>query len=402
MKNQILTRRAPAASLYHAGILALALCVAPGCKRSGAAGAAKPAMPPVQVGVVTLKEEAVALTTELPGRIAAVRTAEVRARATGILLKQLFTEGADVKAGDILFEIDEAPLKASLNSARAMLTKAEANLKQVQAKAERYKTLVAINAVSRQDFDEAIATAGQGEADVLTGKAAVETAELNLGYAKVTAPISGRIGKAKVTEGALVSAGEATQLATIQQLTPIYLDFTQSSTELLRLKRELEAGRLKSVAPGQARVSLILEDGSPYPHEGKLLFSDVTVDPSTGMVTMRAEFPNPDGLLLPGMFARARLEQAVEKGAITVPQRGVSRNPDGTGTVLVVGKGNVVEPRTVTTSNVIGRNWLVTSGLQAGDMVIVEGLQKIRPGAPVAPVPFGSAPAPAPVAASGK
>jgi membrane fusion protein (multidrug efflux system) len=360
----------------------------------------KPALPAPQVGVVTVKAESVAVTTELPGRIATVRTAEVRARATGILLKRLFTEGADVKADDVLFQIDEAPLQASLDSAKAMLAKAEANQKQAQAKAERYKALVAINAVSKQDYDEAVATAGQGEADILTGKAAVETAQLNLGYAKVTAPISGRIGKAKVTEGALVTAAEATQMATIQQLDPIYFDFTQSSTEMLRLRRELEAGQLKSVAPGQAKVTLLLEDGTAYSLDGKLLFSDVTVDPTTGMVTLRAEFPNPDGMLLPGMFARAKLEQAVDKGAITVPQRGVSRNADGTGTVFVVAKGNVVEPRIIKTSNAIGNKWLVTSGLQAGETVILEGLQKIRPGGTVVPVPFVSEDSGAPVAIS--
>ncbi|MEI8234040.1 MAG: efflux RND transporter periplasmic adaptor subunit [Verrucomicrobiota bacterium] len=393
MKKCSISRWLPAGFLFTAGSLALVACLLAGCERNpngaGGAGAAKPTMPAPQVGVVTVKAESVAVTTELPGRIATVRTAEVRARATGILLKRLFTEGSDVKADDLLFQIDEAPLQASLNSAQATLAKAEANLKQAQAKANRYKALVAINAVSKQDYDEAVATAGQGEADVLTGKAAVETAQLNLGYAKVTAPISGRIGKAKVTEGALVTAAEATQLATIQQLDPIYFDFTQSSTEMLRLKRELEAGHLKSVAPGQAKVTLLLEDGSPYPLEGKLIFSDVTVDPTTGMVTLRAEFPNPEGLLLPGMFARAKLEQAVDKGAITVLQRAVARNPDGTGTVFVVAPGNKVEPRIVRTANAIGNKWLVTSGLQSGDVVILEGLQKIRPGGTVVPVPFG-------------
>ncbi|MDD5350885.1 MAG: efflux RND transporter periplasmic adaptor subunit [Chthoniobacteraceae bacterium] len=407
MKNQSHSRRHFAGFLSIAGGVTLAACVLAGCNRTPngtvapGAGAGKPALPPPQVGVVTVKAESVAMVTELPGRIATVRTAEVRARATGILLKRLFTEGSDVKADDVLFQIDEAPLRASLDSAKAMLAKAEANQKQAQAKAERYKTLVAINAVSKQDYDEAVATAGQGEADVLTGKAAVETAQLNLGYAKVAAPISGRIGKAKVTEGALVTAAEATQMATIQQLDPIYFDFTQSSTEMLRLKRDLEAGRLKSVAPGQVRVTLLLEDGSTYTQEGKLVFSDVTVDPTTGMVTMRAEFPNPEGMLLPGMFARAKLEQAVEKGAITVPQRGLTRNPDGTGTVFVVGKDNTVEPRIVKTTNAIGNKWLVAGGLQAGDRVIVEGLQKIRPGGTVVPVPFEGATASVPVALSG-
>lgn len=381
-----------------------ALALSAGCGRSpgeaGKPGAGAPALPPAQVGVVTVKAESLVLTTELPGRISAVRTAEVRARATGILLKRLFTEGAEVKRDDVLFQIDEAPLIASLNSAKASLAKAEANLKQAQAKANRYKALVEVNAVSRQDYDEAVATAGQGDADVLTGKAAVETAELNLGYAKVTAPISGRIGKAKVTEGALVTAAEATQMATIQQLDPIYFDFTQSSTEMLRLKRQLDAGQLKSAAPGQAKVTLLLEDGSAYSHEGRLIFSDVTVDQTTGMVTLRAEFPNPDGMLLPGMFARAKLEQAVDKGAITVPQRGVTRNPDGTGTVFVVTKENKVEPRIIKTTNAIGTNWLVTSGLGSGDTVILEGLQKIRPGSTVVPVPFVNAGSGAPVALS--
>ena len=401
MKNHSISRRFPAGFLPLAGSIALASCLLAACGRTpSGTNAALP--PPAQVGVVTLKAESVMVTTELPGRIAAVRTAEVRARATGILLKRLFTEGSDVKADSVLFQIDEAPLQASLNSAQATLAKAEANLTSAQAQAERYKALVQLNAVSKQDCDEAVATAGQGEADVLTGKAAVETAELNLGYAKVTAPISGRIGKAKVTEGALVTAAEATQLATIQQLDPIYFDFTQSSTEMLRLKRELDAGHLKSVAPGQAKVTLLLEDGSPYPLEGKLLFSDVTVDQTTGMVTLRAEFPNPEGLLLPGMFARAKLEQAVDKGAITVQQRAVTRNPDGTGTVFVVTTGNKVEPRIVKTTNAIGNKWLVTSGLQSGDMVILEGFQKVRPGSTVAPIPFGCDDSGAPVAVSGR
>ena len=398
-----------APSLLHLAqrITAVAILVlSAGCGRGSNDKAGKPApgapaLPPPQVGVVTVKAEPIALTTELPGRIAAVRTAEVRARATGILLQRLFTEGSEVKRDALLFQIDEAPLRASLNSAKASLAKAEANLKQVEAKASRYKKLVEINAVSRQDYDEAIATAGQGEADVLSAKAALETAVLNLSYAKVTAPISGRIGKAKVTEGALVTAGEATQLATIQQLDPIYFDFTQSSTEMLRLKREMEAGKLKSTAPGQAKVTLLLEDGSVYSQEGKLIFSDVTVDPTTGMVTMRAEFPNPHGMLLPGMFARAKLEQAVDEGAITIPQRAVTRNPDGTGTVFVVADGNKVEPHIVKTTNAIGNKWLVTSGLKSGDVVVLEGFQKIRPGATVVPVPFGHEGSSAPVAIAG-
>lgn len=377
---------------FLAAVLAGSCLLTTACDRAKSDGkVAGPALPPPQVGVVTIKAEPLAITTELPGRVSAVRVAEVRARATGILQERLFKEGAEVKANDVLFQIDEAPLRASLDSAKASLAKAEANLKQAQAKANRYKTLIAVNAVSRQDYDEAIAAAGTGDADILAAKAALQTAELNLGYAKVTSPISGRIGKAKVTEGALVTAGEATQLATVQQLDPIYCDFTQSSTELLRLKRQMKEGQLKSVASGEAKVTLLLEDGTPYTVEGKLLFSDITVDQTTGMVTLRAEFPNPDGTLLPGMFARVRIDQAVDKSAITVPQRGVTRNPDGTGTVFVVGPGNIVEPRIVKTDRAVGDKWVVIDGLHSGESVVVEGLQKIRPGATVSPVAFGGA-----------
>ncbi len=347
-------------------------------------------MPPAEVGVVTVTAEAVPLTAELPGRIDAIRVAEVRARATGILLQRLFKEGADVKAGDILFQIDPAPLKANYNNVKANLAKAEANLKATQSKAERYKTLVEINAVSKQDYDDAAAALLQAQAEIQSAQAAVETATLNLGYATVTAPISGRIGPAKVTEGALVNQNEATPLAVIQQLDPIYFDFTQSSTEVLRMKRTLAQGQLESVAPGEAKVTLLLEDGTTYQQFGKLLFSDTTVDQSTDMITLRAEFPNPDGLLLPGMFARGKLVQAVNTKAILAPQRGVARDPSGTATVMVATPDNKVEAKTVKTGPAIGDKWVITEGLSAGDQVIVEGLQKIRPGATVKPVPFTS------------
>ncbi len=338
--------------------------------------------------MVTVTTEPLTLTTELPGRIDAVRVAEVRARVAGILLKRRFEEGADVKAGDVLLEIDPAPLQAALDSAKAALAKAEANLKQAQAKADRYKALVEFNAVSKQDYDEATAMALQAEAEVLAGKAGVETASLNLGYATVTAPITGRIGKAKVTEGALVGQNEATPLATIQQLDPIYFDFTQSSTEVLRLRRALENGKLKSLAPGLAKVTLLLEDGTVYPHPGKLLFSDITVDPTTGMITLRASAPNPEHLLLPGMFARGRLEQAVDSAALTVPQRAVVRGPDGSATVLVVNAANTVEVRAIHAEATRADKWIVSDGLKPGERVIVEGLQKAMPGSPVTPVPF--------------
>ena len=383
-----------------AGVLWLVLALLAGCapKQGGPPGAGGPGGPggfggpPPEVSVVTVAAEPLTLTTELPGRIDAVRVAEVRARVAGILLKRQFEEGADVKAGDVLLEIDPAPLQATLNSAKAVLAKAEANLKQAQAKADRYKALVEFNAVSKQDYDEAAAMALQGEAEVLAGKAGVETASLNLGYATVTAPITGRIGKAKVTEGALVGQNEATPLATIQQLDPIYFDFTQSSTEVLRLRRALENGKLKSLAPGEAKVTLLLEDGTIYPHPGKLLFSDITVDPTTGMITLRALAPNPEHLLLPGMFARGQLEQAVDSAALTVPQRAVMRGPDGSATVLVVNATNAVELRVIQAEATRGDKWIVSNGLKSGERVIVEGLQKAMPGQPVRPVPFQAGP----------
>src|SRR4051812_36316352 len=255
-----------------------------------------PPPPPAEVSVVIVTSERVNHTTELPGRVNPMREAQVRARATGILLKRFFEEGSNVKEGQILFQIDPVPLQANLNSAKASMARTEAALKESTARVERYKELVKINAVSKQVYDEATAALGQNEAEMLAAKAAVQTAELNLGYAQVTAPITGRIGRALVTEGALVSATEATQLAVIRQLDPVYFDFTQSSAELLRLKRALEKGTLESVGPGEARVTLILEDGSIYQHAGKLLFSDISVDPTTGMITLRAEIPNPENL----------------------------------------------------------------------------------------------------------
>jgi membrane fusion protein (multidrug efflux system) len=367
------------------------ILILPGCAQKQQMAAP----PPPEVGVITIQSEPLPITTELPGRIDAVRTAQVRARVAGILLKRVFEEGSDVKAGDTLFQIDPAPLQATYDSAKASLASAQANVKQAQSLADRYEKLVKIKAVSQQDYDTAVATAAQGNANVLVAKAALETASLNLGYATVTAPISGRIGQALVTEGALVGQGEATELAVIQQMDPIYFDFTESSTELLKLRRQFDNGQLKKVAHDEAKISLLLEDGTTYPQEGKLLFSDVTVDPTTGMVTLRAEFPNPDDLLLPGMFARAQLEQAVDSNAITVPQRGVVYGADGKPTVTVVTPDNKVEIRPVTVSSAEGNQWIITSGLKAGERVILEGLQKVQPGMVVKPVPFDSTNAPA-------
>jgi membrane fusion protein (multidrug efflux system) len=378
-------RRAGVALIWSTAT-SLALLAPAGCERGQNGG---PTAPP-EVGVVTIQAEPLPITTELPGRIDAVRTAEVRARVAGILLKEVYREGSDVKTGDVLFQIDPAPLQAIYDGAKATLAKAEANVKQTQAQADRDKVLVKIHAVSQQDYDNAVSAAAQGSADVLVAKAALETAALNLGYATVTAPIAGRIGKALVTEGALVGENEATEMAVIQQLDPIYFDFTQSSAEGLRLRREFENGQLKSIAPGEAKITLLLEDGTTYPLAGKLLFSDITVDPTTGMITLRAEFPNPEDLLLPGMFARAQLEQAMDSQAITVPQRGVAYGADGKPTVMVVTPDDKVEVRPVTVSSAVGNKWIVTSGLKSGDRVILEGSQKVQPGMSVKPAPFDS------------
>jgi membrane fusion protein (multidrug efflux system) len=351
----------------------------------------QPAPPPPEVSVVTVASERVPRLTELPGRINAVREAQVRARATGILLRRAFEEGSNVKEGQLLFQIDPAPLEASLSSAKASLARAEAALKESQANVARYKELVPINAISKQVYDQALATLGRNDAELLAAKAEVQASELNLSYARVVAPISGRIGKALVTEGALVSAAEATQLAVIRQLDPVYFDFTQSSTEVLRLKRALESGALESVAPGEARVTLILEDRTVYKHAGKLLFSDISVDPTTGMITLRAEFPNAEAHLMPGMYARAQIVEGVNANALTVPQRTITRGAGGASSVLVVTDDNKVEARPIETDRVVGNRVIVTKGLKAGERIIVEGSQKAPPGSVVKPVPFKSA-----------
>ena len=331
-----------------------------------------------------------------------MREAQVRARANGILLKRLFEEGSNVKEGQVLFEIDPAPLQASLNSAKAARSKAEAALKESKARAARYEELVKINAISKQVYDEAAATLGQNEADLQATGASVQTAELNLGYARVTAPISGRVGKALVTEGALVSATEATQLTVIRQLDPVYFDFTQSSTEMLRLRRALENGSLQNAADGQASVTLILEDGTTYSHPGKLLFSDIAVDPTTGMITLRAEIPNPENVLMPGMFARAQIIEGVRTNALTIPQRTIARGAAGSSTVLVVNDQNKVELRTIEIDRTVGSKVVVAKGLKPGERIIVEGSQKAPPGSVVKPVPFVTEAAPADAAAQPK
>lgn len=385
---------------------ALALAIGLGltaCGKQQGGGAQGGGQAP-EVSVVTVGTQSVPVSTELAGRTVPYQIAEVRPQVSGIVKERLFREGADVSAGSSLYQIDAATYQVEYERAQAALVKAEANVATTRSRAQRYEELVAIKAVSQQDRDDAVASQKQTEADVAVARAAVEAARINLAYTKVAAPISGRIGKSTVTPGALVTANQATALTTIQQLDPVYVDVTQSSSELLRLRRDLNDGRLKRAEVGQARVRLLLEDGTAYAREGKLAFSDVTVDQGTGTVTLRAVFPNPDKVLLPGMYVRAVLEEGVRENAIVVPQQSVSRDAKGNAVAMVVNAENKVEPRMLKTQRALGNQWLVNEGLQVGDRVIVEGLQKARPGAPVMPVPWDpkvqSAPAAAPAAAA--
>jgi membrane fusion protein (multidrug efflux system) len=358
--------------------------------------------PPAEVGVVTVKLTDVGLVTELPGRLEASRVAQVRARAAGIVQKRLFTEGSQVRAGQALFQIDASPYQATLASALASVAKAEANQMQARAQAERFKPLIEAKAISQQEFVNAQAAQKLAEADVAVARAAVQTARINLGYAAITAPISGRIGRALVTEGALVGQGEATPMAVIQQINPMYVNFTQSASEVMQLRRQLESGQLKRAGSQAASVRVVLEDGSEYAKPGKLLFSDLTVDSTSGQITLRAEVPNPAGTLLPGLFVRVRLEQAQVASAITLPQQAVTRSPQGD-SVMVVNSDGKVAPRPVKVGAQQGGQWVILDGLQSGDQVMVDGFQKLRGGAPVKAVPWqapGSAPAKASTAAS--
>ncbi len=336
--------------------------------------------PVPQVRVETLQLQPLAISTELSGRILAPRTAEVRARVAGVVLKRVYREGSDVKQGDVLFLIDPAPFKADHDSARATLAKAEATLYQARLQEQRYRQLVDDKAVSRQEYDNARAAFLQADAAVAEAKAALERARLNLGYATVTAPISGRIGRALVTEGALVGQNETTPLATIQQLDPIHADVTQSTRELNALRRALRAGELQQAGDGQARATLSQDDGSAYPLPGKLLFSDISVDPSTNQITLRSEFPNPDLDLLPGSYVRVRLEQAVQPKGLSVPQRAILRDSAGVPKVLVVDAQARVSERQVVLGSVQGDRWLVSEGLAPGERVVVEGLQHVKAG----------------------
>ncbi|WP_165742546.1 efflux RND transporter periplasmic adaptor subunit [Pseudoalteromonas sp. Z9A6] len=339
----------------------------------------------VPVGVITVKSQALTLKKELPGRISAFQIAEIRPQVSGIVQSRLFVEGNEVKQGQALYQIDPATFEADLAASEASVARAEASIASSKSKASRYKELLKIKAVSQQDFDEADAAYKQANAELLTAKAQLKSAQINLDYSHVSSPISGQISKSSVTVGALVSANQSTALATVTQLDPIYIDLTQSSNELTQLKKALSSGTLTVDSASQTDVELIMEDGSIYPHKGTLQFSEVTVDPSTGSVTLRAKFSNPEKLLLPGMYARASIVEGVKAGAILAPQRGVSRNSKGEPTAMVVSKDNTVENRVLKVDRTIGSDWLVTDGLSDGDKLIVEGLQKIRPGAPVNP-----------------
>jgi len=358
-----------------------------GCENGHSEQPAGP--PPVpEVAVVTIAPQSVLLTTELPGRTCAFRVAEIRPQVSGLIQKRLFTEGADVNAGDVLYQIDPAPFEAALANAEAALAKAKANIPAIRAKAERYRKLASTNAISQQDYDDVAAALRQAEAEVAYCKASVKTARINLGYTRITAPISGRIGISTVTDGAMVTAYQAQELTTIQQIDPVNVDMAWSAAELQRLRRRLEAGHLKRKEEGSQTVNLLLDDGTPYPLEGTLQVRDVTVDPTTGSVTLRAVFANPDSILLPGMFVRAIVREGIAEQAILAPQQGVSRNPKGEPLALVVDKTGKAALRILTLDRAVGNQWLVTSGLAPGDRLIVEGMLNVRPGMAVKAVPF--------------
>jgi membrane fusion protein (multidrug efflux system) len=354
--------------------------------------------PVPEVAVEEIKTQPVTLTTELPGRSSAYLMAEVRPQVNGIIQQRAFIEGSDVKAGALLYQIDPAPFQAALASAQAALAKAQANLPPLQSRMERDQELVKINAIGKQEAEEAVSASRQAEADILASKAAVDAARVNMAYTRITAPISGRIGKSSVTVGALATAYQGPAFTTIQQLDPVYVDSPQSTAYLLQLKRNMAAGRIKGGSADQAKVKLLLEDGTPYPQQGVLKFSDVTVDPSTGSLTLRMVFPNPGHVLLPGMYVRAVVEEGVADQAILVPQQGVAHDPKGNATAMVVDPAGKVEQRFLKIDRAVGSRWLVTDGLKAGDRLIMEGLQKVRPGMPVTVVPFHETPAPQPAA----
>lgn len=343
--------------------------------------------PVPEVATVTIQTERVVLTKELPGRTSPYRVCEVRPQVNGIIQKRLFTEGADVKAGDVLYQIDPAPFQAALDNSKAALGRSEAGMPALRSRAERFRELLADKGVSRQDYDDAVAALKQSQADIQYWKAMVETARINLGYTSVKAPISGRIGKSNVTEGALATAQQPLALATIQQLNPMFVDVPQSTTEMLHRNERSARGRLKTDGEDQRKVKLILKDGAEYSLEGTLQFRDVTVDPATGSVILRMVFPNPESTLLPGMYVRAVVQEGIAEEAILAPQQGVTRDPRGNPVALIVDDAGKVQQRVLMIDRAIGNQWLVVSGLKAGERLIVEGMMNVRPGAAVKVIP---------------
>ncbi len=354
------------------------------------AACSKPAAPPPptpEVGVVTVAQQPVTLSTELPGRITAVETSEVRPQISGVIRRRLFTEGSMVRAGQTLYEIEDAPYRAALGTAQGQLGAAQAQINATRLQAQRYNELVRLNAVSKQEADNATGSAAQARANVAAQRSAVESARVNLNFTRIKAPISGRIGRSLFTAGALVQTGQADPLATIQRTDSVYVDVTQSAAQLLDLKAAMQSGQITGGGQG-ARVQLILPNNQTYPIEGRLQFAEVTVDQTTGAVTLRARFPNPNGMLLPGMYVRAKLVQGTQANAILVPQRAVSRDERGQPTVMVVGADNKIAPRTLQTNQTQGDNWIVTSGVKPGDKIVVEGAMMLRPGAVVKTTPW--------------
>ena len=395
--------------LAHPIPVALACAMAlTACGKNDATSQGAQSAPSLPVGVITAEPSKVGVITELPGRVDASRVAEVRARVAGIVQKRLFVEGSDVKAGQALYTIDAAPYEAAVQNAQAALARAEANALQTSSQLERYKPLVEANAISKQDFVNAEAAQKQAQAEVAAAQASLRSAQINLGYARVTAPISGRIGQALVTEGALVGQGSATPLAVIQQIDPVYVNFTQSAADAFKLRKALSDGKFSSAGKESKQVEVLLDDGTPYELPGKLLFSDISVDPTTGQVTLRAEIPNPKGLLLPGLYVRIRMEAAIADNAIALPQQAVTRTQQGN-TVTVVDKDGKLSTRSVQISMAKDNQWIVQEGIQPGEQIVVDGLQKLQlmpPGTPVKPVPWkpansaSSTPSEAPAAAA--
>uniref|UniRef100_UPI003BAB3D18 efflux RND transporter periplasmic adaptor subunit n=1 Tax=Stappia sp. TaxID=1870903 RepID=UPI003BAB3D18 len=371
-------------------IAAVAVLLA-GCNDESASqsqGGGAPARPPVGVSFVEIQPETLTITNELPGRVAPTRIAEVRPRVSGILVERVFEQGGMVKEGDVLYRIDPEPFRVQVESAKATLQRAEAAQLQARQQADRQKELRQRNVSSAQQLETAIATLAQADADVAAARAGLRAAELNLHYTDIRAPISGRIGRAMLTEGALVGPNGAEVLATIQQLDPVYADFTQSANQIRKLRRLLDSNEFEDAAKSETNVTLLFDDGTPYDHPGRLLFSEASVDATTGQVTLRGQFPNPKAELLPGLYVRVRIEQGEEKDALAVPQQAVQRNAGGQAQVYVIGEDDKAEVRPVEAGRVVGSRWIITKGLSAGDKVIVEGFQKLRPGAPVSGTPW--------------